>query len=166
MRVVYCDPEGAPLFDPSPAQLADILHSTGQEYWLRGGNGEATLDVIREPGESVASHRSMTTADGITVEYAAGQPSLWIKQSEPGWYFITWSPHGGEELVPYDGSDIEPFVVEERGGDPFRVPRACLVAPQAAAEIVREYLTSRRRSGVVQWRPWHEVELPLPGREW
>ena len=60
MRVVYRDPEGALLFDPSPAQLADILHSTGQDYWLRGGNGEASLDVIREPGESVASHRSMS----------------------------------------------------------------------------------------------------------
>jgi len=165
MRLVYRDPEGSLLFDPSPGQMADILLTTGQDYWLRGGNCEATLDVIREPGESVSSHRSMTTADGVTVEYAAGQPSLWIKQPELGWYFITWSPPG-EELVPYDGSSIEPFVVEERGGEPFRVPRACLVLPQTAAEIVREYLVSRRRSDVVHWRPWFEVELPLPGREW
>jgi hypothetical protein len=162
MRVVYCDPEGGLLFDPSPAQLSDILLTTGQDYWLRGGNGEATLDVVREPGDSVASHRSMTTADRVTVEYAAGQPSLWIKQPETGWYFLTWYPGAGEDLVPYDGSSIEPFVVEERGGEPFRVPRACLVSAQIAAEIVREYLVSRKRSGVVKWRPWWEVELPLP----
>ena len=62
MRVVYRDPEGALLFDPSSAQLADILLTSGQDYWLRGGNGEASLDVIREPGESVASHRSMSSA--------------------------------------------------------------------------------------------------------
>jgi hypothetical protein len=156
---------GRAVFDPSPAQLAEILHTTGPDYWLQGGNGEATLDVAREPGEPVASHRALTTADGVTVEYATGQPSLWIKQPEPGWYFITWSPAGGEELVPYDGSSIEPFVVEERGGEPFRVPRACLVPPHTAVEIVREYLVSRRRSGAVQWRPWFEVELPLPAEE-
>src|SRR5215208_2917570 len=89
MQVVYRAPEGTLLFDPSPARLADILLTTGQDYWLQGGNGEATLDVIREPGESVASHRTMTTPDGATVEYVAGQPSLWIKQPEPGWYFVT-----------------------------------------------------------------------------
>jgi hypothetical protein len=165
MRVVYRAPEGTLLFDPMPAQLTDILLTTGQEYWLRGGNGEATLDVVREPGDPVASHRAMTTSEGVTVEYAAGQPSLWIKQPEPDWYFVTWSRSAGEELVPYDGSSIEPFVVEERGGEPFRVPRACLVPPNTAAEIVREYLVSRQRSGVVKWRPWFEVELPLPGEE-
>ncbi len=164
MRIVYHDPEGMLLFDPSPGQLADILHTTGQDYWLRGGNGEATLAVAREPGESVASHRSMTTADGVKVDYAAGQPSLWIKQPEVGWYFITWSQPGGGELVPYDGSSIEPFVLEERGGDPFRVPRACLVTPQTAAEVVKEYLLSRRRSDIVRWIAWFEVELPLPGQ--
>ena len=62
----------------------------------------------------------------VRFEYAAGQPSLWIKQPERGWYFVTWSAAPVEELVPYDGSSIEPFVVEERGGEPFRVPRACL----------------------------------------
>jgi hypothetical protein len=165
MRVVYRTPEGTLQFDPSPAQLADILQTTGQDYWFRGGNGEASLDVVREPGDTVGSRRSMATADGVTVVYAAGQPSLWIKQPEPGWYFVTWSPPDGEELVPYDGSSIEPFVVEERGGEPFRVPRACLVPPQTASEIVREYLVSRQRSEVVQWRPWFEVELALPGHE-
>ena len=122
--------------------------------------------MAREPGEPAASHQAMTTPDGITVEYVAGQPSLWIKQPEPGWYFVTWwSPADGEELVPYDGSSIEPFVVEKRGGEPFRVPRACLISSQTAAEIVREYLVSRQRSGVVRWRQWAEVELPFPGQE-
>jgi hypothetical protein len=33
-------------------------------------------------------------------------------------------------MVPYDGSNLEPFVIEERGCEPFRVPRACLVCTE------------------------------------
>src|SRR5687767_8298951 len=98
MRVVYCGPDGKLIFDPSSEQPTEILLTTGQDYWLRGGNGEASLDMMRELGESVASHRSKTTADGVTIEYVMGQPSLLIKQPEAKLYFLTWCPVAGEDL--------------------------------------------------------------------
>jgi hypothetical protein len=164
MRLIYHAPEENDLlFDPTPQQMADIPTTTDHSYWLRGGNGEAAINVIREQGENVGARGSLITRDGVRVDYVAGQPSLWIKQPEPGWFFITWCHLPEGEFVPYDGSSIEPFVVEERGGDQFRVPRACLVKPSTAAEIVRDFLLSRERSPAVSWESWYELELPLPG---
>ena len=166
MRLLYQSPDGALLFDPTPQQMALILTTSEHRYWLQGGNGEAAINVIREPHEEVPSHRSLITPDGIRVDFVNDQPSLWIKSPEPNRFFITWCRLPEGEFVPYDGSSIEPFVVEERGGDPFRVPRACLVQPSIASEIVREFLISRQRSSAVRWELWYELELPLPGAKW
>jgi hypothetical protein len=86
VRIVYRPPEGMPLlFDPTPEQMADIFSHTDHSYWQQGGNGEASLEVILEMEEAIETRGGMTTPDGVTIQYAARQPSVWIKQSE---YYI------------------------------------------------------------------------------
>jgi hypothetical protein len=101
------------------------------QYWQQGGNGEAAIGVAKRPGDGRKVSHAVIERDGTKVEYVAGQPRLCIKQPEPERFFFTWDGDEGW-VVPYDGSGCEAFVMDERGGNPFKIPRACLVDTRAA----------------------------------
>lgn len=167
--MVYEAPDGALLFEPTPDQMADIVRCTDHDYWRQGGDGEAALRVGRRPGDRRKAYCAVITPQGVGAEFSAEQPELWIKQPEPGRFFFTWNGEAEGWVVPYDGSDCEAFIMDERGGDPFKIPRACLVDRRRAVEVVQEFLRSRGRSEAVQWLPWSELPLPRgwypPGSE-
>lgn len=158
-RMVYQAPDGNLLFEPTPEQMASIILHRDHLYWQQGGNGEGAIRVARQPGDGRKVSHAIINPDGMRVEYVEGQPELWIKQPEPASFFFTWDCRDGW-VVPYDGTGCEAFVMDERGGDPFKIPRACLVDAHQALEVVREFLQSRGRSDVVRWLPWSELPLP------
>jgi hypothetical protein len=158
--MVYEAPDGSLVFGPTVEQMADIVLHTDHDYWQQGGNGEAALRVARQPGDHRKIHCVVTTPQGVKAEYLAGEPELWMKQPEPGWFFFTWNGEAEGWLVPYDGSACESFVMDERGGNPFKIARACLVDRRRAVEIVLEFLRSRGRSEAVRWLPWSDLPLP------
>jgi hypothetical protein len=121
--------------DPTPEQLEQVLRTSPLAYWQQGGNGEASLDA------------------------GPGGPSLWIKQPEPDWFFVTFSRWPDNWLVPYDGRPCDALVQDERGGDPFWIPRACLVGVDEAVTIVSYFLSRREPSPKVSWRFWHKLPL-------
>jgi hypothetical protein len=123
------------LNDPTPEQLEQILRFSSHDYWQQGGNGEAMLDG------------------------GPGEPELWIKQPEPRQFFVTYFVPKADSLVPYDGSSCEALVEDERGGNPFWIPRACLVGVDQAVDIVSCFLLSQHPSPVVSWCFWHELPL-------
>jgi hypothetical protein len=122
------------LTDPTPEQLESILRTHPHTYWQQGGNGEAIVDS------------------------GPGGPSLWIKQPEPERFFITFANPPDNWLVPYDGDPCKSFIEDERGGDPFSIPRPCLVAVDEAVGIVTFFLTHRKPSPNVVWRYWEELK--------
>ncbi len=124
------------LTDPTLEQLEHILRTSPHAYWQQGGNGEAILDA--RPGE----------------------PSLWLKQPLPERFLVTYSKPPADWLVPYDGGSCLPLVKDERGGDPFWIPIACLIGVDEAVEIVSCFLRHREPSSCVSWRYWHELPLP------
>lgn len=100
MHVVYRAPNGTLLLDPSPTQMAEILLATGPDYWLQGGDGEATLDVARKPGEPVASHSGLTTPDGFTLRATeAGQVARRRRRRSPWWQYWDWPSEGHNQFI-------------------------------------------------------------------
>ncbi len=128
--------------NPTPEQLDRELRTRPHSYWQSGGNGEASLDA------------------------GPGEPALWIKQPEPGWFFLTYSRPDTNWLVPYSGGSCEDLVQDERGGDLFLIPRACLVDTDSAVELVKSFLASREPGSSVTWRYWHELPLPDEAVRW
>lgn len=124
------------LTDPPPELLEQLLRTSPHSYWQQGGNGEAILDA------------------------GPGKPNLWIKQPGPGRFFITYADPPNDWLVPFNGESCEDLVAEERGGDPFLIPEACLIDTDQAVEVVRSFLTTLRPSKLVVWRYWHELPPP------
>jgi hypothetical protein len=124
------------LIDPTPEQLEHVLRTSPHAYWQQGGNSEAILDA------------------------SPGGPSLWIKQPEPERYFVTYSKPSANWLVPYDGGSCETLVQDERGGDPFWIPRSCLIGVEDSIEIVSYFLKHQDQSPGVSWCFWHELPLP------
>lgn len=131
----YAPDERTVLNDPDPELLAQVLRTSSHSYWQQGGNGEAILDA------------------------GPGKPGLWIKQPERGRFFITYAEPSATWLVPFNGGSCEDLVSDERGGDPFLIPRACLIDTDQAIEVVRCFLTNLQPCAVIIWRYWHELPL-------
>lgn len=132
----YAPDDREVLSDPTPEQLERVLRNSSHSYWQQGGNGEAILDA------------------------GPNGPALWVKQPEPGKFFFTYSRPSANWLVPYNGDSCEDLLNDERGGDPFLIPRACLVGTEQAVDIVRHFLVSQVPASCVKWRYWHELPLP------
>jgi hypothetical protein len=62
--------------------------------------------------------------------------------------------------IPYDGTACDAYVLDERGGEPFKIARACLVNGQTAVPIIDQYLRTQGRSEVVSWIV--DANLPVP----
>ncbi len=62
-----------------------------------------------------------------------------------------------DRLVPYDGTACTEFVISEMGGDPFRIPLACLVTPEAAASALSEFIKTRQKPSCLSWMPMGNV---------
>jgi hypothetical protein len=132
----YAPDDQTVLSDPTPELLARVLRISPHSYWQQGGNGEAILDA------------------------GPGKPRVWIKQPEPGRFFITYCKPPANWLVPFNGDSCDDLVSDERGGDPFLIPRACLIDTDQAVEVVRCFLTSLQPCAQIVWRYWHELPLP------
>jgi hypothetical protein len=124
------------LLDPTPEQLAAIFLRTDHSYWLQGGNGEAAIRLVKEHGDV---------------------PWLWIKSPEPRKFFFAWifGPEGN--YSPFDDTQGDGCIEDECGGDPFWLPRCCLVNPTTAVEIASHFVRTRDRSPTVSWREWQEL---------
>lgn len=132
----YCAPDDQTvLVNPTPDQLEEILLTSPHSYWQQGGNGEASLDA------------------------GPGKASLWIKQPEPNRYFLTFVEASADWLVPYNGESCESLVEDERGGNPFWIPRACLIETDQAVDVVTRFVTHEEPSPAVRWCYWHELPL-------
>lgn len=123
------------LVDPTPEQIEHELRERSHAYWQHGGNGEAVLNS------------------------GPGDPAMWIKQPEPGEFFLTYSHPPANWLVPYRGGECETVVEDERGGDPFLIPRACLVGTEEAVNAVLFFLKTRRPTTTLTWQYWHDLPL-------
>lgn len=114
------------------SQLEAILRDSPDDYWRRGGSGEATL--------------SDDTG-----------PLLSITQPERSLFFILrlngW-------IVPFDGSPCDAMVESEFGGNPFWIPRACLVGVDTGVEILSHFATHCSLWPGVCWRAWNQIPLP------
>ncbi len=128
--------------DPTPEQLERELRDRPYTYWRQGGNAEAI------------------------VATGPGGPLLGIKQPEPGWFFLTFFHPPANWLVPYGGGSCEDLVRDERGGDPFLIPRACLVGTDDAVEAVRFFVATRHPSPTLAWQYWDELPLTDEAIRW
>lgn len=72
---------------------------------------------------------------------------------------MTFSHPPANWLVPYNGGPCEELLSRQRGGDPFLIPRACLVDTMGIA-VVRFFLAFKQPAPEVVWRYWHELPLP------
>jgi hypothetical protein len=128
------------LRDPTREQLERVVRTSPHSYWQQGGNSEAILAA------------------------GPGEPNLWIKQPLPERFFITYSKPSHNWLVPYDGGPCESLVEDERGGDPFLIPKACLIDTDQAVEVISYFLSRREPSPSVPWCYWHELPIPEAAR--
>jgi hypothetical protein len=156
--IVYQAPDETLQFNPTPEEMSDIILHTPHGYWLQGGNGEAAIRIGRRPGDKRAVAHGVRLPDGSGADFLKGFPELWIKQPEPGLFYFTWS--GTDIWIPYDGTSCEAYVMDECGGDPLKIARACLVDGPTAVKIVHEYLRTQDRSNAVSWIM--EADLPVP----
>ena len=93
-------------------------------------------------------------------DYRSGYvPRLRIKQPEPGQYLIMFSRPHQDMLVPYDGSSCELLVEDEAGGDPFWIPRACLIDVDKAVEAVAAFLTDGEPCSNIRWSYFGDLPL-------
>jgi len=160
--VIYEGPDQGVIADPTAAQLSYNLLSRPLGYW-RQGSGEAALRVGRRPGDQRKRSHAIVGRDGKPIaEYLAGYPELWVTQPEPGAFFVIWAE--GTWFVPYDRSGREGVVIDERCGEPFKVPRSCLVDGAGALRIAEHFLHTRERLPSITWSPWDDVE-PDDGHE-
>ena len=118
--------------NPTAAQLEAVLRESPYEYWQGGGSGEA---ILRGQAGLILS----------------------ITQPERGWFFLLLLD---EWLVPYDGSPCDALIESEFGGNPFWIPRACLVDVDAAVGIATHFAAQFDPWPGVKWRNW--AQLPLP----
>lgn len=124
------------LEEPTARQLEQVIRESPFSYWQQGGNGEAILET--QPGSV----------------------SLWIKQPEPGRFFFTYARAFHDWLSPFDGQSCEQLIQDERGGDPFWIPRACTVSVDQAIEIVAWFIERAEPSPKISWCFWGELPLP------
>jgi hypothetical protein len=122
----------APRRQLTPDEAAELILESNYEFWRQGGNGEGT------------------------ITYPGNNTSLCIKESLRDGFLLTLLTDD-DQLMPYSGDGLDDFVWDERGGDPFKVPRACLVSRATAAEIVRYYATCGGQSDIVQWISWYNL---------
>ena len=129
-------------FDP-PADRAPVQHLTADEaaqlvldsdfeYWQQGGNGEGVFWLVD------------------------GNNQLCIKQTLHDGFLLTLMT-SDDQLSPDSGAGFDEFTWDERGGEPFKVPRSFLVSPATAAQIVRDYATTGEKSARVSWTSWYEL---------
>jgi hypothetical protein len=120
------------LDNPTAAQIETILRENPYEYWQRGGGGEA---ILRDGAGRILS----------------------ITQPDTGSFFFILL---NDWLVPYDGGSCEPLLESEFGGNPFWIPRACLVGLDEAVGITSHFIARSEPWPGVSWRLWHELPLP------
>jgi hypothetical protein len=138
----YSPDDRVVLTNPTLERLEAELRAAPHAYWQQGGNGEAILNA------------------------GPNEPALWIKQPEPGLFFLTYSHPPANWLVPYSGGSCQALIKDERGGDPLMIPRACLVDTEQAIEVVRCFLVARQPAPALAWRYWHELPLPAEAVRW
>lgn len=129
----YEAPDGSVIKNPSIATLRRIIETAEPEYWQQGGNGEAGIRVVGE------------------------RNSLLIKQppETEQFLFTLLGPSGVH--IPYSGGSLDDYTWEERGGDPFKVPVACLVARDTAVRIVEYFAVQHAAFPGVSWISWDDL---------
>ena len=155
-RLLYTAPDDVTrILDPSPEQIADIIRTSDFDYWQQGGNGEACIDVVLRAHTNNHPSGRLVGPNVESIQLAADQPSLVLKQPEPNLFFCN-----RDWVVPYNGDSCEGFVADECGGDEFRIPRACLVPKETAATIASEFVRSLTLSPIVRWESWYDLPMP------
>ena len=74
-------------------------------------------------------------------------------------FFLDW--HRDGRMVVFSGGDTTEFVTTEMGGDPFRIPKACLVSGEAALAALSYAVTNKGRDPSLTWRRMDEVPFAV-----
>lgn len=122
----------APTQQLTPEEAAQLILDFDFEYWQQGGNGEGVFWLVD------------------------GSNQLCIKQTLQDGFLLTLLT-SDDQLSPYSGNGFDEFTWDERGGEPFKVPRSFLVSGATAAEIVRDYAASGGEPGCVAWMSWYDL---------
>ena len=129
----YEAPDGSFTDSPTPDFLRSLLLSQPATYWHAGGNGEA---VLTDTGSCAM---------------------LCVKQPPETDRFLLTFIHNATYAVPHIGGAFDDFVMDERGGDPFRVPVACLVDRATAASAVVCFVETSSMMDTVSWVQWDDL---------
>lgn len=74
-------------------------------------------------------------------------------------FFLDW--HNDGRMVVYDGSGTESYVTTDMGGDPFRIPLACLVDGATAEGALRFAATHKTRDPRLNWVRMDDVPFDI-----
>ncbi len=161
--ILYTTVRGQRSVDPDEAQLRFALFEQPWTEWWKSANNSATLQVILDEDEqgdySIEGHLPTNTFYRISAQH----PYLAIFQPEPDDFFVICFENG-QEFYHCSGDSFEDFVVVHSGGEQHRIPRACLVGPETALQILIDFMQTFSRSTVVDWRP--QDELPVSEDFW
>ena len=134
-KLHFESPDGSTqISSPTAQQMADIILHSDAGYWQRGGNGQAVISIGSMPVMSFT----------CPVEDA---------------FFI--ETYLDDRCVIYDRSGRQEHVVSELGGDPFRIPLACLVTPHVAAQVASQFVQTQQLPTCVHWVPMGDVPFDV-----
>lgn len=112
----YEAPDGSLTDSPSLNFLRGLVTTGSAAYWNAGGNGEGVLP---------------NTDSGA---------KLCIKQPPETSRFLLTFIHGRIYAVAHIGDAFGDFLLDERGGDPFRVPTTCLIDTATTVAVVVHFV--------------------------
>ena len=162
-RTLYTSPHGQRTVDPDEELLRHSLFEQPWEEWWHSPNNSALLQVILDDDEegdcSIEGHIPTNTFYRVSQSH----PCLAIFQPEREEFFIVCFD-SGREFYHCTGDSLEDFAVYHSGGEQYRIPRACLIGPEAALQILLEFKESFSRSSAVHWKG--REELPIPDDFW
>lgn len=115
----------------STLDLSELFQEPALSNWSHFGNGELGL-------------RDADSGLSLALLYLGNNR-----------FFADW--HNDGRMVVYDGSDTTEFVATDMGGDPFRIPVACLISGEAALAALGYAVENKGRDPRLTWRRMDEV---------
>ena len=117
--------------DANSVDISEFFSEQMLACWPVFGNGQL---LLTEFGTSIA---------------------LCIDRADKDLFFLDW--HHDGRMVPYNGIATEEYVEIDMGGDPFRIPRACLVDATAALDALKYAAHHKTRDPRLNWVRMDEV---------
>jgi hypothetical protein len=156
-RILYASPAGEWILNPTAENLRHAILEQPWTDWWHSSNNEASLVIVLDQNETGPHQRE--SRGKVAYRVSTSHPSAWIKQPISGKFFISFWEQT-RQYVHYNGKSCKAFVRDHCGGDEFRIPRACLVTPRTALQILTDFLASQTRPEGTPWVRFDELPLP------